>query len=249
MRDDRRSRSVDYKEGDVFVVSDGMVGVVTRRGTGVICCHLFQVSAAEVDEISLEPASSTAVVRVDDDLLLNGTWRVIRKVVPWSRTTWPMPPFGVYWDEIPIASLTTYSDDDVAIVAAIRETELETAREFPIDQLFSSRHLESTLVSMADGPAYTVDARTNREVRAYFTVPSKSSTALLGLLEKEGWDSRLISRQESHLPSDAGECEVVGTMFLDGIPDYSEVQRTRESAESLAARVGGSLTAWETEVG
>lgn len=250
MRLDRNPGTINYAEGDVFHVSDRIVGVVTRLGTEIVCCHLFEVSEPDFEQERLDPAAAVAVVRVDDELLRDGTWEIIGEVRPWSRAAWPMPPFSVYWDAIPVASLTFYSEDDVAKVVSTRETDLETAKEFPVDQVYSSRHIETLLAASAGTLVDAVGKRADREVRAFFTVPTDAArSSLVRALVADGWETRVVSPAESGASPETEGREIVAWKFLPGVPDYSQLSSTREAVEVLASGLGGTLDGWETEIG
>ncbi|MCM8625540.1 Imm26 family immunity protein [Accumulibacter sp.] len=102
------------------------VGVVARNsGDGALLVYYYGVRLDSIDSpldhSVLKPENAIRVGQVGDLGVLNGAWKVIGAISPWSRSAWPLPPFARYVQGV--AFYKSYYDEDT--LRKIREVRIE----------------------------------------------------------------------------------------------------------------------------
>lgn len=254
---------MDYSEGDVFKLRRCHgIGVVTRTGSGVVCCHLFVLTtaahgiAAQQNSFDLDPGNAIAVARMEDSPLQDGRWLIIGSVTPWSRAHWVMPRFGVCWDGIPTASLSRYSDEDAARIEATEIVEPDYAATFPTDVILSFEDVEAIMHQETAGaedlalnpPSASQDERCDREVRAFINVPtSEDGGTLADSLKSLGWNTSVGAIGADDSAQGIHRIQVVAFKYFPDDLDRLELEMLRSSLEERAEAHHGVLSGWEIE--
>jgi hypothetical protein len=151
-------KRLPYSEGTWFAVPLGnggaAVGVVARMdGKGRAFGYFFGPKRASIpdasDLLTLRPLNAVWSGRFGDLGILNGTWPVISRDIPWSREDWPLPPFirvdrigSRAWKAIYSNDLQLESDEPCSPALATR---------YPEDALDGFRAVEIHLTKLLQG--------------------------------------------------------------------------------------------------
>lgn len=154
-----RRRAPNHAEGDVFVLPlrDGGFarGVVARSdGQGRAFGYFFGPRLAGPEDArvdaSLRPEDALLIGKFGDLGLLEGAWRVIGRIEPWSRTDWPMPPQGRIGDGEEVGFLSWYDEDTLECIAEERRPREDLA-PYPYDRLMGYGAVEIRLGDLLRG--------------------------------------------------------------------------------------------------
>jgi len=152
------AKKINYTEGDCFAVplrEGGFArGIVVRMdGKGIVFGYFFgplieDLNGIEVDN-SLQPGSEVLMGQFGDLGLLNGEWKIVGKILKWSREQWKMPPL-VRWEVgDKNAFLSTYDDNSLEMVSeeAVSAADIDLGN-YPADRLMGYGSVEIKLTKL-----------------------------------------------------------------------------------------------------
>jgi len=147
-------RKTPCSEGSIFLVplpTGGYArGVVARSSQRILFGYFFGPGFSRAEDVHLQGLTPDAAIlkaRFGDLGLVEGTWKIIGKLIEWDRSQWPMPSF-VRRDPLGRLKpqLVRYSDKDPAQVEAVDV--VESGAGLITDSLFGSGAIEITMAQI-----------------------------------------------------------------------------------------------------